>query len=108
MMLAHGAKTIVDCSCLQHGGRPNRPTKIERILVGTILAEFPVVREQEKFGRFKVDAYLPLPYHLAFEADGSYWHNTEDDVARDAILMEEFALPVVHLSEKEILAVNRG
>ncbi len=63
-----------------------------------------------RFGRFRVDAYLPPPYHLAFEADGTYWHRPESeqarrDVERDAWLLEHYDLRVVRLTE-EMLGVE--
>lgn len=56
------------------------------------------------FGRAFIDIYAPNE-HLAFEADGSYWHSlpgrSESDKARDATLMKEFELPVIRFSELE-------
>jgi len=71
-----------------------------------VLVEFPEVRANVRFGRYEVDAYLPPPYHLAFEADGTYWHNRPGDreanERRDAELLLEFNLPVVRLTEEEL------
>ncbi len=55
------------------------------------------------FGRKIVDLYEPNR-HLAFEADGFFWHkNRQDaDAHRDRYLMKEFGLPVIRFSEKEI------
>jgi len=90
------------CPCAAHKF-PTSPTSIELLLQNVILAEFPEVVPQKRFGRFRVDAYLPPPYHLAFEADGEYWHRSKDrDETRDQLLLQEFRLPVVRLSESEI------
>ncbi len=101
---------IVECggSC---GGAscvpPSSPTRIEDILVDVLLAEFPAVVREQRFGRYRVDAYLPPPYHLAFEADGVYWHqDPEKDATRDAYLMAEHGLPVVRLGEAELLKIG--
>jgi len=63
-----------------------------------------VVICQKTFAPYRVDAYLPPPYHLAFEADGDYWHrdSEEEDAERDAFLLREFNLPVVRIPEFEI------
>ena len=61
-----------------------------------------MVVPQKAFGRYNVDAYLPPPYHLAFEADGEYWHDPKKDAIRDTQLLSKFQLPVVRLSEREL------
>lgn len=80
-------------------------SKPERIMVNLLRAAGFTVETQRHFGRACVDAYLP-DYHVAFEADGAYWHNRpgapEKDAARDAELMRRFALPVVRLGEFEL------
>ena len=47
-----------------------------------------------------VDCYLP-DYHVAVEADGPM-HSLAKDRDRDAFLMVNYALPVVHLTSDEI------
>lgn len=84
-----------------------RPTSIENILVDILLCDFPEVLREEPFGRYTVDAYLPHPYHLAFEADGVYWHrDRERDVRRDKILLEEHGLIVIRFSERELKEIQ--
>lgn len=79
------------------------PTSLEKCL-SNLLEEFPEVIVQKRFGRYVVDAYLPRPYHLALEADGEYWHQDSDaDCARDTYLLREFGLPVVRLTERELV-----
>ena len=90
---------------------PKSPTRIENILANVLLAEFPEVRREEHFGHYWVDAYLPPPYHLAFEADGVYWHRADSkqskkDAKRDAYLIMEYGLPVVRIGERELLAME--
>jgi very-short-patch-repair endonuclease len=46
-----------------------------------------------------------VPHHLAFEADGEYWHDSEKDAVRDKELFERFTLPVVRFKEKELWAI---
>ena len=79
-------------------------------MIETFLSEFPEVIPEKQFGRYRVDAYLPPPYHLAFEADGEYWHrdSADYDEARDAYLLEKHDLPVIRLTEEEINAALRG
>ena len=91
------------------------PTTIENFLVDVILAEFPEVigPSKQRFGHYTVDAYLPPPYHLAFEADGDYWHALYEkrdpghDARRDAYLLREFGLPTVRITESEINALRK-
>lgn len=89
----------------RHLAKHHHPTKIENILVDIVLAEFPTVIREKRFGHYRVDAYLPAPYHLAFEADGAYWHDEQRDAVRDEQLLSEFDLPVIRLSERELLKV---
>lgn len=87
-----------------------RSSSIARTLVDVVLAEFPVVKEEQPFGPYRIDAYLPPPYHLAFEADGSYWHGLpgarERDERRDAHLLKRFKLPTVRLTEDELVSLR--
>lgn len=84
------------------------PTHIEEILVSLVLFEFPTIVREQKFGKYRVDAYLP-EYHLAFEADGVYWHkDTEADKTRDAYLLKEHSLTVVRFTERELLEIERN
>lgn len=68
------------------------------------------LRTEEQFGRFSVDVYLPEE-HLAFEADGIYWHDLNDRERpgyynrRDIYLMEKFGLPVVRITDVELAAI---
>ena len=81
-------------------------------MVAVYLTDFPEVIVEKYFGRYRIDAYLPPPYHLAFEADGKYWHTLHKQKdpgyyhRRDAYLLRKFNLPTVRLTEDEIQAVN--
>lgn len=93
-----------------------RKSSLTDRMVEGLLNEFLEVVREKKFGNYRVDAYLPPPYHLAFEADGDYWHNRDalvlhkrninehaaTDDERDQYLFNVFNLPVVHLSETEV------
>lgn len=63
-----------------------------------------------KFDLFEVDVYIPK-YHLAFEADGEFWHNQpgrpEKDAQRDKELLENFHLPVIRVSEDKLKQINK-
>ncbi len=69
------------------------------------LNDFPIVLSQHWFGKYRVDAYIPQPYHIAFEADG-YEHSKtkgkEKDYRRDCDLMGGFNLPVIHIQNEEL------
>jgi hypothetical protein len=51
------------------------------------------------------------PYHLAFEADGDYWHGNEKQKAkdrrRDGFLKSKFGLLTARLSESELKEMRR-
>lgn len=76
-------------------------------------AGFEIVIPEQKIGQFTVDVLLANEW-VAFEADGSYWHsdlptkrknwnfNRKSQAERDKILLEEYNLPVVRISEDEI------
>ena len=97
----------VDCICAACRV-PVSPTIIENILIDVLLREFPTVIREKKFGRYKIDAYLP-EYHLAFEADGERWHiNKTRDENRDASLLKLYNLPVIRFSGKELLAMKNS
>jgi len=105
---AHCEQILPECRCYGHKRVEYKGsfTYIEDILVNKVLAEFPIVRRQEKFGRKSVDAYLPPPYHLAFEADGEYWHDEKRDAKRDRELLERFGLPVIRFTGKELWRIQ--
>ena len=112
----HAALDLPDCRCGAHNQDPETlglgrgSTKLAQGMIALYLSEFPEVIEEKAFGRYRVDAYLPPPYHLAFEADGDYWHDRRGrdfDTRRDAYLLARFGLPVVRLSETEINLAKR-
>lgn len=82
----------------------HNPTKIE-LALQDILSIYEI-EPYKQFGRFQVDVYVPK-LHIAFEADGYHWHSSheavEKDRLRDAYLMEEFSLPVIRVTEKELI-----
>lgn len=108
-MLAH-IDTASDCPCV--GCQPAQvitsPTSLEQTLLTVFLADFPEVIPGKQFGPYRVDAYLPPPYHIAFEADGEYWHQRVEerdpghDQRRDAYLLETYGLPVIRLTEGDL------
>lgn len=60
---------------------------------------------QKQLGRYVVDAYLSR-YQLVFEADGAFWHrDPEREAVRDAYLIDQGALAVIHLSEEDLKCV---
>ena len=87
---------------------PRNPSSLSWKLIDFLVAAGfdPIVAEQ-RFGRYVVDAYLPEE-HLAFEADGEYWHTCVETkwpgyyAQRDAYLRSRYGLPVVHLTGADI------
>ncbi len=92
---------LPNCGCWIHNPITSR---LSQRMIDAFLNEFPAVEQEVRFGSYTVDAYLPPPYHLAFEADGSYWHSLKPgyDKKRDAYLLAEHNLPVIRLTENEI------
>ncbi|KKL95106.1 hypothetical protein LCGC14_1857950 [marine sediment metagenome] len=81
------------------------PTRLENALVHFLnMAGYnPIV--QHPIGLKVVDAYIPNPYELIFEADGTYWHarTAEKDIERDKYLLAQPGVKaVIHLSEQDL------
>jgi hypothetical protein len=79
-----------------------RPSKLQLQIAYLLFHEFPSVIIEAPFDPYRVDIYLPPPYHLGFEVDGTYWHKDRDSCRRDKYLLETFRLPIAHLSEAEL------
>lgn len=88
---------------LDHPSRPKKYTAPQLRLAGFLRQAGYEVQLEVPFGTYTVDCYLPAQ-HLAFEADGEYWHRgrTGKDRARDAKLLRDHALPVVRISDTEM------
>jgi hypothetical protein len=93
-----------NCKCVIHH-KYTKCTFIEKILCLVIIPDLPKITNKH-FGRYSVDAYVPKPWHLAFEADGDYWHNLpgikERDQKKDKYLLEKYNLPVIRFSESDL------
>ena len=95
-----------DCECGMHkANRKSEQTYIEKVL-SLLLEEFPEIIHEKRFGPYTVDFYLPPPYHLAFEADGEYWHNKKKDIKRDRWLWNTHQLIVIRFSGRELLKLG--
>ena len=90
------------CRCMPNG----KPSSLPKRLAKYLLREFPELIFEKQFGPYRIDVYLPPPYHLAFEADGSYWHGLpgmkKKDKKRDKYLLSNFNLPTIRVQESEI------
>ena len=100
----HRSEHPNNCTCSRHS--QDRISGLSWKLIDFLLrAGFEVIIPEQRFGVYSVDVYLP-EYHLAFEADGDYWHNISGiharDENRDAYLLRKFELPVIRLWEHEI------
>jgi len=102
---------------LDHGGaltiRPgNRYTKLAQHLHAHLVAQGLTLEPEVRFGRFTVDLY-DRQNHVAYEADGRYWHERNEaarpgyHASRDACLRERFGLTVVRFDDQEIAALVR-
>lgn len=71
-----------------------------------------MVWEYDK-GAYSVDLYEPN-YHLAFEADGDYWHNYKETKEpgyfdrRDAYLLKRYNLPTIRFTDMEIRSMTKS
>jgi len=83
------------------------PSMLQLRVAYRLFGEFPNVIIEAPFGPYRVDIYLPPPYHLGFEVDGTYWHKNRDSCRRDRYLLETFGLFIVHLDEVELNVVLR-
>lgn len=87
------------------------PSKTQLRAAYLLFSEFPSVIIEAPFGRYRVDIYLPSPYHLGFEVDGNYWHGLpgrqQGYRKRDEHLLREFGLPIVRISETEVDDIYR-
>lgn len=103
----HAITKPENCRCLICTNRiPNSPTYIEKILQN-LLSDYEEIIPFKKFGKYQVDVYVP-ELHVAFEADGEHWHeDKERDARRDAYLLEEFDLPVIRLTGKELHEIGK-
>lgn len=80
---------------------PRPRTVLERALYRLLEVAGLDYIPEKRFGRYIVDAYLPTE-HIAFEADGVFWHqNKEREQKRDGYL-SHFILAVVHLDDNDL------
>jgi len=86
--------------------RPKWSNTLLEQALARLLGDFPHVVQWKRFGHFTVDAYLPHPYHLAFEADG--WHHQfriERDLERDQWLLKNHQLIVIRLTTDDLKGI---
>ena len=82
---------------------PKPITGIERALyVMMKMSGFTFIPEK-RFGRYVVDAYIP-ELHMAFEADGAFWHKDEERKLRRDIYLKDIQglVAVVHFNEQDL------
>ena len=91
-----------------------RYTSLARALHAYLEGAHGITLEPEvRFGRYTVDLY-DRTNHVAYEADGRYWHERNEaaypgyHANRDAYLMERFALPVHHFTDDQIATMRKG
>jgi len=106
--IKHMELILPDCKCVAHNPRSHgkkKITKIELILIDFLQNAGFKIETQASFGLFHVDAFLP-EYNLAFEADGTYWHQRKEvrerDIRRDKELLEKYGIITIRLTEKEL------
>ena len=75
-------------------------TGLHRKLLHAVIACGFSTRDEEQFGPYFVDIYVP-EIHTAFEADGPK-HSARKDALRDAWLKEEHGLRVIRFNTRQI------
>lgn len=90
-----------------------RYTSLAQQLHQALESQTGVTLEPEvRFGRFTVDLY-DRENHVAYEADGTYWHQRNESKypgyhqKRDEYLAERFGLTIRHYTEHDIAALRR-
>lgn len=107
----HNSLERPDCRCYVHGGaRPYMISSYTWLLAEVLVAAgFDTIIPEAQFGLKRVDVLLGDDW-LAFEADGAYHFSAERrayDAQRDRWLLDNFELPVVRLSGREVQALHR-
>ncbi len=83
---------------------PKKPTNLEIALYKLLDMAAYRYERQKRFGRYVVDAYVP-EINVAFEADGSFWHQDKlRERIRDKRLCESVKT-VIHLGERDLLPI---
>lgn len=96
----------------EEGRFPTAFTKIELALAEFLIDSGYDLIPQVQFGRYPVDLYEPN-YHLAFEADGRYFHDRKEFFSpgyfkqRDEYLLSKYNLTTIRFSEAEIWGITQ-
>ena len=82
-----------------------QPSKLAWKAYDRLLQDFEIVIPEARFGRHSVDFLLAEEW-LGIEIDGEYWHKGQEDrdATRDAELLARFNLPIVRLTEEDLLS----
>jgi very-short-patch-repair endonuclease len=86
--------------------KSKQPTSLERVLYAVLNHRGVEFEREVRFGHYIVDAYDEAA-HIAYEADGSYWHDSGRDAERDRWLLENFSLSVVRFTEAELKEIKK-
>ncbi len=84
-----------------------RYTRLAQVLHAHLTATGLTLEPEVRFGKYTVDLY-DRAHHVAYEADGRYWHERNEAVRpgyharRDAYLRDRRGLVVIHFTDAEI------
>lgn len=91
--------------------RENRYTTLAQALHAHLATTGLTLEPEVRFGRFTVDLY-DREHHIAYEADGKYWHDLAEKrrpgchIKRAEYLIQYYGLKVVRFTNKEISALT--
>lgn len=58
--------------------------------------------EEHPAGPYKIDLFCPT-FNIGFEADGKFYHGWKRDEKRDKLILDTFGIPILRLTDTEIL-----
>jgi len=111
--MSRGSRESVAAGRRPHLLNPSvRYTKLAQALHAHLTSTGLTLEPEVRFGRFTVDLY-DREHHIAYEADGAYWHKRAEKetpgcgARRDEYLLQFYGLKVVHFTDNEIATLTK-
>jgi very-short-patch-repair endonuclease len=97
---------ISHARAISEGKYPKTNTIPHQILREWLKLQGKESTSEVRFGRYCVDEYVEEE-HIAYEADGTFWHSLpsviEKDKRRDRELFEQYGVVVIRITEASLL-----